>query len=156
MGGSGKAQELQERVQGLSEAQGHHPIPYLNVVYSSLQCTMSLSPLKSCTGKFFKMTSTAPIFSEISLFHIKVFGTLRSHWLRIHLASLSLVDFSDLNFTMKEATAKKAILRFVSGRDLICQSQKFQPWQTSRFCPYLQDLTNIRCRYFSLNKWVVY
>ena len=67
--------------------------------------------------------------------------------------------FSNLNFTMKGATVKKAILRFFSHRDLICHHQKFQPWQTppSRFLPRSpRFLTNIRCRYFSLNIWVVY
>ena len=67
--------------------------------------------------------------------------------------------FSNLNFTMKGATVKKAILRFFSRRDLICHHQKFQPWQTppSRFLPRSpRFLTNIRCRYFSLNIWVVY
>merc|ERR1712018_866785 len=153
MGGSGKAQELQERVQGLSEAQGHHPIPYLNVVYSSLQCTMSLSPLKSCTGKFFKMTSTAPIFSEISLFHIKIFGTLRSHWLRIHLASLSLVDFSNLNFPMKEATAKKSYFEVCFWQGSHLSIPKISTLADFTFLPISpRFLTKIRCRYFSLNK----
>ena len=60
---------------------------------------------------------------------------------------------------MKGATVKKAILRVFSRRDLICHHQKFQPWQTppSRFLPRSpRFLTNIRCRYFSLNIWVVY
>ena len=67
--------------------------------------------------------------------------------------------FSNLNFTMKGVTVKKAILRFFSGRDLICDHQKFQPWQTppSRFLPRSpRFFTNMRCRYFSLNIWVVY
>ena len=67
--------------------------------------------------------------------------------------------FSYLNFTMKGVTVKKAILRFFSGRDLICDHQKYQPWRTppSSFLPISpRCLTNIRCRYFSLKIWVVY
>ena len=60
---------------------------------------------------------------------------------------------------MKGASVKKVILRFSSGNDPICHSQKFQPSQTppSHFLPISpRFLTNIRCRYFSLNIWVVY
>ena len=67
--------------------------------------------------------------------------------------------FSNLNFTMKGASVKKVILRFSSGNDPICHSQKFQPSQTppSHFLPISpRFLTNIRCQYFSLNIWVVY
>ena len=67
--------------------------------------------------------------------------------------------FSNLNFTMKGASVKKVILRFSSGNDPICHSQKFQPSQTppSHFLPISpRCLTNIRCQYFSLNIWVVY
>ena len=58
---------------------------------------------------------------------------------------------------MKGASVKKVILRFFSGNDPICHSQKFQPEQTphSHFLPISpRFLTNIRCRYFSLNIWV--
>ena len=67
--------------------------------------------------------------------------------------------FSNLNFTMKGASVKKVILRFSSGNDPICHSQKFQPSQTppSHFLPISpRFLENIRCQYFSLNIWVVY
>ena len=50
-------------------------------------------------------------------------------------------------------------MRVLSGNDPICHSQKFQPSQTphSHFLPISpRFLTNIRCRYFSLNIWVVY
>ena len=60
---------------------------------------------------------------------------------------------------MKGASVKKVILRFSSGNDPICHSQKFQPSQTppSHFLPISpRFLTNIRCQYFSLNIWVVY
>ena len=60
---------------------------------------------------------------------------------------------------MNGASVKKVILMFFSGNDPICHSQKFQPWQTppSHFLPISpRFLTNIRCRYFSLNIWVVY
>ena len=67
--------------------------------------------------------------------------------------------FSNLNFTMNGASVKKVILMFFSGNDPICHPQKFQPSQTphSHFLPISpRFLTNIRCRYFSLNIWVVY
>ena len=35
--------------------------------------------------------------------------------------------FSNLNFTMKGASVKKVILRFFSGNNPICHSQKFEP-----------------------------
>ena len=60
---------------------------------------------------------------------------------------------------MNGASVKKVILMFFSGNDPICHSQKFQPSQTphSHFLPISpRFLTNIRCRYFSLNIWVVY
>ena len=60
---------------------------------------------------------------------------------------------------MKGASVKKVILRFSSGNDPICHSQKFQPSQTppSHFLPISpRFLENIRCQYFSLNIWVVY
>ena len=60
---------------------------------------------------------------------------------------------------MKGASVKKVILRFSSGNDPICHSQKFQPSQTppSHFLPISpRFLTNIRCQYFSLNICVVY
>ena len=59
---------------------------------------------------------------------------------------------------MKGASVKK-LFWFLSGNDPICHSQKFQPSQTppSHFLPISpRILTNIRCRYFSLNIWVVY
>ena len=42
---------------------------------------------------------------------------------------------------MKGASVKKVILRFFSGNDPICHSQKFQPSQTPLhiFCPYLWE-----------------
>ena len=62
--------------------------------------------------------------------------------------------FSNLNFTMKGASLKKIILWFFSGNDPSCHLQKFQP---SHFLPISpRFLTNIRCRFFSLNIWVVY
>ena len=60
---------------------------------------------------------------------------------------------------MKGASVTKVILRYFSSNDPICHSHKFQPWQTppSHFLPISpRFLTNIRCRYFSLNIWVVY
>ena len=60
---------------------------------------------------------------------------------------------------MKGASVEKVILRFYSGNDAICHSQKFQPSQTppSHFLPISpRFLTNITCWYFSLNIWVVY
>ena len=60
---------------------------------------------------------------------------------------------------MKGASVKKVILRFFSGNNPICNSQQYQPWQTppSHFLTISpRFLTNIRCRYFSLNIWVVY
>ena len=54
---------------------------------------------------------------------------------------------------------KKVILMFFSGNDPICHPQKFQPFTDphSHFLPISpRFLTNIRCRYFSLNIWVVY
>jgi len=88
---------------------------------------MSLSPLKSCIGEFCKMSSTGPIFFEISLFQIKIFVILYSLWLRIQLASFSLVDFPNLNFTMDWHESNFEVF---SRRDLICHSQKFQLCQT--------------------------
>ena len=60
---------------------------------------------------------------------------------------------------MKGASVKKIILRFFSGNDPFCHFQKFQPWQTppSHFLTISpRFLTSIRCRYFSLNIWIVY
>merc|ERR1711971_654827 len=46
--GSWQAQELQERVQGLSQAQGHHPIPHLNHPWwSTLLLFVSVRPYYS-------------------------------------------------------------------------------------------------------------
>ena len=60
---------------------------------------------------------------------------------------------------MNGASVKKSFLMFFSGNDPICHCQNFQPSQTphSHFLPISpRFLTNIRCRYFSLNIWVVY
>ena len=73
--------------------------------------------------------------------------------------SKQIYIFSNLNFTMKGASVKKVILRFLSGYDPNCHSQKLQPSKNppSHFLPISpRFLTNIRCQYLSLNILVVY
>ena len=92
---------------------------------------------------------------------------LGTGWMAIRERSLKYFDaeqvnkylyFSNQNFTMKGASVKKSYFEVFYGNGPICHSQKFQPSQTppSRFLPISPIfLTNIRCRYFSLNIWVV-
>ena len=102
-----------------------------------------------------KGTSRPPFRGRVELLSERGVSNIWMHSRKVN----KYLYFSNLNFTMKGASVKKVILRFSSGNDPICHSQKFQPSQTppSHFLPiFPRFLTNIRCQYFSLNIWVVY
>ena len=72
---------------------------------------------------------------------------------------MQIFEYFRSHFHNEGGDCEKSYFEVFSGSGPICRSRKFQPSQTppSHFLPISpRFLTNIRCRYFSLNIWVVY